>query len=334
MFNRGQGGMQQVFLDYSLIFSELGYQNYGIIVPNAWIRKALEDHAVSIITLSNLGQWDFLAIFKLKAILKEIGADIVIAHGKRAITLSRYIKHIPVMAIVHDKKDIPCALLCTAVNSLVAQFREEALQLKPKANVVAIPNMLHNIPTLFKWTEFKKVPVIGALGRFFAGKGFSDFIEALSILKKKGIKFKALIGGDGPLKQEIYKQVEQNQLKDEVQFVGWVEDKEKFYKQIDLFCLPSLQETFGLVVVEAFSYGKPVVATRTSGPCEIFSHLQVSLFAEISNPNSLANMLEYAMEHPALCKKMACEGYDLVKKTYSKTIIGQKLDGFVQRLLA
>jgi len=77
--------------------------------------------------------------------------------------------------------------------------------------------------------------------------------------------FDITIVGDGPIKNEL-----ENNYKN-IKFVGYKFGKElaKFYHSNDVFCFPSLTDTFGIVIIEALSNGLPVAAYNVTGPKDI-----------------------------------------------------------------
>ena len=335
MFSKRLGGMEQSFANYCFALLERNYKSYGVIAPEAAIKCTLDEKQISLILLSNLGQWDFWASFKFKKILEKNEVTMVIAHGKRAITLAkRSAANIPIIAVIHDAKDLSCAKGCTAMITVNQNLLKSELSKNPSMPIIEIPNMLNGTPPVFKWEAPKKIPVIGALGRFSPEKGFFDFIMALGSLKKKGFKFKAILGGDGPLRKALEYKAKLYDLEEELAFIGWVGDKEKFYREIDLFCLPSLKEHFGIVILEAFFYGKPIIATKTQGPVEILSQLESAFLVEPNNPKYFAFAIEKILSDPKLCERMAYEGYNMVKHFYCSSVVGDQLEQFLQKVSA
>ena len=57
----------------------------------------------------------------------------------------------------------------------------------------------------------------------------------------------------------------------ELEFSGWINNKQEFFSKIDIFCQPSHFEPFGLTIIEAMSYGKAVISTKCDGPVEILN---------------------------------------------------------------
>lgn len=108
--------------------------------------------------------------------------------------------------------------------------------------------------------------IVFSLGRLVPYKGFSYLIEAAQQL---GDDYVVLIGGKGPLHDELQSLITSLGLDHKVKLLGRISDDEasNYYGACTLFCLPSVQKTeaFGIVQIEAMSCGKPVVATTIEG---------------------------------------------------------------------
>lgn len=105
--------------------------------------------------------------------------------------------------------------------------------------------------------------IVFSLGRLVHYKGFRYLIEAAKYL---GNDYVVLIGGTGPLKNELQEQIFNEKLAGKVELLGRVseDDLPGYYAACSVFCMSSVQKTeaFGIVQIEAMSCGKPVVATR------------------------------------------------------------------------
>lgn len=117
--------------------------------------------------------------------------------------------------------------------------------------------------------------VVGMAGRINRWKGQKLFVDAAELVLKKcpNVCFKIAGGvyqGEDFIREDLNSYIKKKKLENSVKLVGLVTDMPSFYKSLDLFVLPSLQpEPFGLVVIEAMSYGLPVIATNHGGPTEI-----------------------------------------------------------------
>jgi glycosyltransferase involved in cell wall biosynthesis len=149
-------------------------------------------------------------------------------------------------------------------------------------------------------------PIIGFLGRLLPEKGPDLLIDALAILKAKGVRFGARIAGDGAIKSEVAARAAASGLVDMVTWLGWVEALPAFFESIDVLCVPSRHESFGLVLLEAFAAGKPVVATRTVGPSETVVEGRNGLLCDIDAVD-IAAKLETLLRDPARLTQLGAQ---------------------------
>lgn len=134
-----------------------------------------------------------------------------------------------------------------------------------------------------------------SLGRLVPYKGFSYLIEAMSLLPER---FYLILGGKGPLKEELEAQIREKDLQHRVNLLtGFIPDEEVYalFGAADIFVLPSVMKTeaFGIVQIEAMSCGTPVVATRIpeSGVSWVNEEGVSGLNAEPSDARSLADAI-------------------------------------------
>jgi len=94
----------------------------------------------------------------------------------------------------------------------------------------------------------------------------------LDLVSELGSEYHLVIAGDGPLKAEVSNLTKQSNLSN-VSFVGKLSqsDLPSLYEQTDVFILPSNFEIYGMVVLEALSFGLPVVSSATAGPIDILN---------------------------------------------------------------
>ena len=138
----------------------------------------------------------------------------------------------------------------------------ENLNLDKKPNVISYWMSKKNINNLTT-----KVPTFGYLGRINQNKGIEDLLEVFNSIEDE---FELKIGGVGEESyvNKIKKNINQNQNK-KIEFLGYVENQDKFFQKIDFFVFPSYSEGLGLVLLEAMSYQK-ICITRNVPPMNTF----------------------------------------------------------------
>lgn len=129
-----------------------------------------------------------------------------------------------------------------------------------------LPRTMHNI-------DLTNKKVLLTVGRLVERKGIDKTIEALQIVKNKISGVLYIIAGDGPYRPVLEKMADDLKLGDNVLFTGYVseEDKRFYYSVADVFVMPNRElddgnvEGFGIVFLEANSFGKPVIGGKSGG---------------------------------------------------------------------
>ncbi len=170
---------------------------------------------------------------------------------------------------------------------------------------------------------------IGFVGRFWEGKGAEPFLCAIKNLKDKGYSFNVLFAGDG---LEYYtEKIKEFGIDKFVKDLGWIENIQTFFQKIDVLCLPSFKESFGLTILEAMSSGKAVVATDCNGPLSLIEDGVTGYLVPIGDVDSLTEALGNAMNNPDL-DKMGKAGYERALTCYSPDVVGKQLLNALQNL--
>lgn len=142
-------------------------------------------------------------------------------------------------------------------------FRKEKIQtIKLHANFIPKGKKV--------WSSKKSKFVLGTIGGNPLRKGLIYLVEAWQNLKLKNATL-LIKTSETELKKntELYKKI----LKDDtINIVSYIKNIENFYLDCDLFCLPSIDDGFGLVVLEAMSVGIPVITTKNVGASEFIKH--------------------------------------------------------------
>lgn len=132
-------------------------------------------------------------------------------------------------------------------------------------------------------------PVIGTLARLDRLKGITFLLDAMAELMPDLPGALLLVGGTGEEQDALARQAQNLGIADHVTFVGPVQDPRDFYRRLDLFVLPSLDEGFGLVVLEAMAMGLTVIGTRVGGIPEILAHGCNGLLVDPGDSGAIAS---------------------------------------------
>lgn len=146
--------------------------------------------------------------------------------------------------------------------------------------------------------------MIFAAGRLTRAKGFDYLLQSWSLLEKDFPDWKLVIAGEGEEKEALLKSKDDNDLQS-VEFIGNVKEIESYYKKAAFFVLPSRNEGFGMVLIEAMAYGKPVVSfSCKAGPRDIITDGEDGFLVPTGNYRVFASKMRLLMESEELRKRM------------------------------
>lgn len=137
-----------------------------------------------------------------------------------------------------------------------------------------------------------------SVGNFEEVKGHKDLINAIKILDKKHPKLVCYIVGGGSLEKNLLDEIRKLKLEKKVFLVSHLPHDQisRWMNACDLFVLPSIAESFGIVQIEAFACGKPVVATKNEGSKEIILSRDYGYLCNIGDSEDLARNMEKALK--------------------------------------
>ena len=173
-----------------------------------------------------------------------------------------------------------------------------------------------------------QAPKIGFLAEIRPKKGLDVLLRAASLLHGRGCDFRLVIGGDGDIAGHRQLAGELG-LADRIDWLGWVDDRAAFFAGLDIFCLPSRIEPFGIVVTEALARGLPVVASRTDGPIELVEGSRAGLLVDADDPEQLADALAELVGSAALRQEYGIAGRTYVERNFTPAEIGRRLENAV-----
>lgn len=332
MFGARAGGLEQAAVDYAESLIMEGHQVTTILNPNSPLKDAFHKTGSSIVEMVHFGEWDFIAKFRLKLIIKKIKPDCVVTHGRRAALLCKHL-HPHVFPVTHSGyqaflKDFPGLLAMT--NHLRQEFIDYGY---PATQIYYVPNMVrvgNAIPTPGPY----HTPIrLGSMGRLEEKKGFQILIQAVKHLQDQGYDFQLTLAGEGTYKEKLQQLVSSLCLEKIVHFPGWIKESKDFFQKTDIFCLPSLKEPFGIVLLEAFRWGIPTVASDADGPKEIATDQKDALVVPRNNPEALAEAIKILMKDPELGKELSKNAFEKVQSVYNIKIVAKRLTTVLSQLL-
>ncbi len=285
------GGLEQAFCDYSYNLKAMGHEVLAIVLADAPYQNQLQEIAINFLTIENkFGYYDFFAVNQIKNIIANFDADAIISHAGRSTFLAKKaikkIKHRKIFQIaVNHSKNVKRSIGCDMIFSVNKEIFFQTIDAgQPESRSFVIPNAINtsdiaqnnNSTSPVSNIANNHIITIGTIGRLHFSKGFDLLIDSFIKISNEynAHSFVLKIAGDGPELTKLQSMAKRlnSQKANSIQFLGWIENKADFFNSIDIFVLPSRTEPFGIVLLEAMKFRKPIISTNCEGPREVITN--------------------------------------------------------------
>lgn len=218
------------------------------------------------------------------------------------------------------------------INTLVVQTedsKEWLLNKNIKANVVVIPNMVtwpitSVKPIIEPKLNDEKPNTILAVGRLTHEKSFHTLIKSFSKVVIKYPNWQLIIIGEGPEREKLENEVKKNGVQENVSLIGAAGNVGDWYEFADIFVMSSVIEGFPNALVEAMSYGLPVISTDCkTGPSDVIEHDVNGLLVPPEDVCKLQAAIEKLIVDNDLRKKFSEESLSVREKFSEIKIMNQ-----------
>lgn len=226
---------------------------------------------------------------------------------------------------------------CNCVVALGKEWEQRIKKIAPQAKIQVMNNTIH-IP--MKCTD-QNVECIKFLylGVLVKRKGVIDLLKAIKKLKEDGIleSGKAIfnIGGTGECELELKEYVRENSLESYVRFLGWVAGEEKI-KQLQtnqVLVLPSYNEGLPISILEAISYGMPVVATNVGSVAEAVHDGENGFLYKAGDIDALTKALKGLLSSDTLRIKMGDNSRKLAESKFDDALYFDTLNRMYRKVV-
>jgi len=185
------------------------------------------------------------------------------------------------------------------------------------------------IPTLLELQLFKDflgikpdISIVTGVGRLHKEKGFDVLLEAVKLYENNRPPIHLVIIGKGEEKNNLMEYSMKHKLK--TTFLDEISNIELAYGISSVICVPSRQESSGLVPLEASLFEKPVIVTNVGGLREMIVSPHLALTVSPDNPIQLYNSIKALLQNDALRYRYARALMKYVKKNYSRELMTSK----------
>ena len=277
---------------------------------------------------------------EIKEIYKEFKFDIIHAHTALpdgyAGVLLKNIYNVPLVVTIHGVdlyKTIYLSRKCRnaiehvfkhadkiiTVSTRLKRIAERELGISSK--IITIPNGINiNETAVFEQKyDPKKHKTIISVSYLIPRKAVDYNLRAVAKLVSKFPDLMYYVVGEGPEMNRLKDMTKMLGFQDNVKFLGLL-PRNQVYTQIakaDIFSLPSWNEAFGVVYIEAMALAKPVIACKGEGIEDIIRHGENGLLVEPKNVDSLVEALDFLLSNPTKAKIMGEKAQALVLNKYT-----------------
>ncbi len=216
------------------------------------------------------------------------------------------------------------ALICvsdsvrTAIPAHPRLERIEKRVILPGVRLPALPQQNPILPA-------DRDPVIGMAGPLEILKGGSFFLRACHRVIEQGHRIRIVITGSGPEGRNLRRLAASLELTDQVTFVDDGAEMRAYLSAIDIFCLPSLQQGLGVMMLEAMALGRPVIASGVGGILSVISDDLTGLIVPPSDSRAIAEHVLELLANPDRARQLGDAGRRLVETHFSIERVVQEM---------
>ncbi len=297
---------------------------------------------LAIKTKSELSPKIYLAIPKVKTIIKDHHIDILHAHTRVTQVLSRIVSRLckkPYVGTCHgyfkrrlSRRMFPCwgdkvIAISDAVKAhLIDDFfipLKRVVLVSSGIDLAAFPLIDGNrrLKNRQIYNIKKDDVVIGIIARLSDVKGQDILIESIPRVVQKYPEIILMIVGEGKMEGALKEQVKKLNVERNIQFISVINKTYEFLTMFDIFVMPSREEGLGLSVMEAQSAGLPVVASRVGGLPSLIEDGVSGSLVERGNVLALADALIALIQDKDKRKKMGQQAHNFIQQKHSLKIM-------------
>ncbi len=176
-------------------------------------------------------------------------------------------------------------------------------------------------------TPVPDAPILCSVARLCAPKGIPLLIDAAAELRRTGVQFKLVLVGDGELRTNVERLIEENELTENISITGWASSEVVIHhlKSSRAMVLPSFAEGLPVVVMEALALGRPVIVSAIAGTPELVDQ-DCGWLIPAGSVSDLIGAMRAALTAPtANLDEMGRIGRDRVVTSHDATLNGKEL---------
>ena len=323
---RWKGGISSVVMEYKKAIRTFQYQpsttsediritliSFPILVLQFCLKLATR-RAIKIVHIHGASQGSFYRKYVLFLLAKYVFRKKVIYHIHGAMYHLFYENASPfVQKRVQHFVNTTDALI--VLSDWWKNYFEENFQ----------PRIIRIVPNIVSATDPKDIAHVPSerikflfLGRIGERKGVYDLLEVMHQHQAElGNKYLLELGGDGET-EKLQSLINQYHLEENVKFLGFVvgSRKEQLLRAADVYILPSYNEGLPISILEAMSFGLPIISTEVGGIPEVVLPYENGLLISAGDQSAIYESIKFFMDHPEKIESYGTRSYEIVSQRY------------------
>jgi glycosyltransferase involved in cell wall biosynthesis len=173
--------------------------------------------------------------------------------------------------------------------------------------------------------------VIGMSAVLRPEKNHLQMVEAIAMLRRRGIGARALMIGDGPMRAAVEARARRLGVSGEVTITGFQQEVRPFVAACDAIALPSITEAMSLAAIEAMALGKPVVHSEVGGAAEMIRPGRNGFLFPVGDTAALVDRLA-ALSDRAMCARLGARAREVVETQFSERVMVDRYEKLLMEL--
>lgn len=329
--NRGFGGAEVHTLELAQGLARRGRTVHLAARRGSWLEQAGRDSHLRVHALAMRSEIDPLSVMGLRRLIARERIGLVHSHATRDLVLSAAARprRVPLVKSEHTflgpHRSGACEWAYRSAAALVSVSR--ALQAQVQHELGLASEIVYNgIDTERAHPGYPPDPRlaqgrwVGTVGSLIPGKGQEDLLAA------RLDDVKIAIAGEGPEREKLQAAARSN-----VEFFGFVQDPLAVLAGLDVVVVPSHQETFSLVSLEAMALGRPLVAAATGGIPEVVEDGVTGTLYPPGDREALAAAVRRYLQDPDLVQRHGKAARQRAVERFSQDVMFQALEALYRR---
>lgn len=324
MLSPKDGGAETFFEKLAIEFQQRGVAQRLVVCRHAERERRLRDAGCEVDGIAAQGWPKWLAPKAVSRIRSTFLPDVQLAWMSRAANSLREVRGVVNVARLGGYYPLKYYRTChhlIANTPGVAHYLKEAGWPSDRLSIISnfgeVPDRIAGRSLREDLDLPEGSRVILGVGRLHANKAHDVSLRVLAELPDCVL----LLVGSGQLRLDLERLAADLGVTERVRFLGWRRDIENLYATADAVLFPSRVEPLGNVVLEAWSFGKPIVAAASEGPSWLIEHERNGLLVPVDDVPATASAVRKILDEEGLREDLTAAGRTKLESEFSRGVI-------------